>query len=151
MINNHADRLFDRSPVGMTDGMYRFNRNQGYNRPIVSNLYILVFHTNRRSIKNMIGVVWAFRSLPLRMIKKHFGLFFISFFDKKGISVFCYKKEKNRFHINCFYLFHLKEKKHIRGLPLITYAPWVGGVSSLLYISIAYYMQKGGGGGPDSM
>ena len=34
----------------------------------------------------------------------------------------------------------------VGGLPLITYAPrggWVG--SSLLYISIAYYMQKGGG------
>ena len=33
-----------------------------------------------------------------------------------------------------------------RGLPLSTYAPrggWVG--SSLLYIFIAYYMQKGGG------
>ena len=32
-----------------------------------------------------------------------------------------------------------------RGLPLITYAPKGGGGSSLLYISIAYYMQKGGG------
>ena len=33
-----------------------------------------------------------------------------------------------------------------RGLPLITYAPRGGGGSSLLYISIAYYMQKKGGG-----
>ena len=41
----------------------------------------------------------------------------------------------------------------IRGLPLITYAPRGRGVgSSLLYLSIAYYMQKGGvGGGPESM
>ena len=35
----------------------------------------------------------------------------------------------------------------IWGLPLITYAPRGRGGSSLLYISIAYYMQKGGGGG----
>ena len=36
----------------------------------------------------------------------------------------------------------------IRGLPLSTYATGGegGGVSSLLYISIAYYMQKGGEG-----
>ena len=35
----------------------------------------------------------------------------------------------------------------VRGLPLITYAPRRrGGGSSLLYISIAYYMQKGGEG-----
>ena len=33
-----------------------------------------------------------------------------------------------------------------RGLPLITYAPRGRGVSSLPYISIAYYMQKGGEG-----
>ena len=37
------------------------------------------------------------------------------------------------------------------GLPLIMYAPRGRGGSSLLYISIAYYMQNGGGGGPDSM
>ena len=38
---------------------------------------------------------------------------------------------------------------YIRGLPLITYAPrggGGGGGQSLLYISIAYYMQKGGEG-----
>ena len=38
--------------------------------------------------------------------------------------------------------------QHLRGLPFSMYAPkvggWVGG-ASLLYISIAYYMQKGGG------
>ena len=33
----------------------------------------------------------------------------------------------------------------IGGLPLITYAPRGEGGSSLLYISIAYHMQKGGG------
>ena len=32
----------------------------------------------------------------------------------------------------------------LRGLPLSTYAPRGRGSSSLLYISIAYYMQKGG-------
>ena len=39
------------------------------------------------------------------------------------------------------------------GLPLITYAPMGrGGGVNVLYICIAYYMQKGGeGGGPDSM
>ena len=37
-----------------------------------------------------------------------------------------------------------------RGLPLITYTPRARGGSSLLYISIAYYMQKGGRG-PNSM
>ena len=40
----------------------------------------------------------------------------------------------------------LNEFLTIRGLPFSTYASsggWVG--SSLLYISIAYYMQKGGG------
>ena len=45
------------------------------------------------------------------------------------------------------------EQNMIRGLPFSMYAPrggWVG--LSLLYISIAYYMQKGGGGGgPESM
>ena len=36
---------------------------------------------------------------------------------------------------------------YCRGLPLITYAPRErGGGSSLLYISITYYMQKGGEG-----
>ena len=34
----------------------------------------------------------------------------------------------------------------IRGLPFSTYAPRGRGGSSLLYISIAYYMQKGGDG-----
>ena len=34
---------------------------------------------------------------------------------------------------------------HLRGLPLSMYAPRGGGGSGLLYISIAYYMQKGGG------
>ena len=35
----------------------------------------------------------------------------------------------------------------VRGLPLITYTPRGRGEgSSLLYIFIAYYMQKGGGG-----
>ena len=37
-------------------------------------------------------------------------------------------------------------KIKVRGLPLSTYAPRGGGVTSLLYISIAYYMQKGGEG-----
>ena len=41
-----------------------------------------------------------------------------------------------------FFVFSYK----IRGLPLITYAPRGRGGSSLLYISIAYYMQKGGEG-----
>ena len=37
-------------------------------------------------------------------------------------------------------------------LPFITYAPrGRGGGSSILYISIVYYMQKGGRGGQDSM
>ena len=40
-----------------------------------------------------------------------------------------------------------RRRKWPRGLPLITYAPWgEGGGQSLLYISIAYYMQKGGEG-----
>ena len=34
----------------------------------------------------------------------------------------------------------------LRGLPLITYAPRGSGRLSILYISIAYYMQKGGEG-----
>ena len=38
-------------------------------------------------------------------------------------------------------------KSCIRGLPLITYTPRRGGGSSLLYVSIAYYMQTKGGGG----
>ena len=47
--------------------MYRFDINRRYNRPIVPtadctadyklNLCISVYHTNRRPIKNMIGVV----------------------------------------------------------------------------------------------
>ena len=47
--------------------MYRFDTNRPYNQPIVApilssvdyklNLYIPVCHTNRRPIKNMIGVV----------------------------------------------------------------------------------------------
>ena len=46
----------------------------------------------------------------------------------------------------------MKNLKRERGLPFSTYAPrggWVG--SSLLYMSIAHYMQKGGGVGQDSM
>ena len=45
----------------------------------------------------------------------------------------------------------LGKARNTGGLPLITYAPSGRGEgSSPLYISIVYYIQKGGGEGPDS-
>ena len=51
-------------------------------------------------------------------------------------------KEVNMLYVSFEALSH----EIIRGLPLIKYAPRGKGGSSLLFISIAYYMQKGGEG-----
>ena len=48
--------------------------------------------------------------------------------------------------VNLYIHFAMKSTENQRGLPLITYAPRGRGGVSLPYISIAYYIQKGGEG-----
>ena len=64
------------------------------------------------------------------------------------VVMFVFFPEINHFKIVLivFLIYPLFIVRHIRGLPFSTYASRGGWVwSSLLYISIAYYMQKGGG------
>ena len=62
MIHGHADRIFDRSPVGMTHCNVHVYSESALPSALQSsdcrlNMYIPVYHTNGRYIRDTIGAI----------------------------------------------------------------------------------------------